>query len=110
MRHLCRSRRIIDIRYLRKRNIRAILQRNTQQFKLLYIALRWIHAEHDVKLLVALVDGTSHGTGKGSLQNTADIIHADAVSRHLLVVVSYLDLRQAGNFFYKDATHARHAF
>ena len=110
MRHLCRSRRIIDIRYLRKRNIRAILQRNTQQFKLLYIALRRIHAKHDIKFPVALVDGTSHGTGKGSLQNTADIIHADAVSRHLLVVVSYLDLRQAGYFFYKDATHARHTF
>ena len=110
MRHLCRSRRIIDIRYLRKWNIRAILQRDTQLLELLYIALRRIHAKHDIKFPITLINGTSHCSGERGFQNSANVIHADTVCSHLLVIVLHLHLRQSCHFLYKDATHARYTF
>ena len=108
MRNLSRSRFVNHISQLRKRNTLATSQRNTERLKRLEVALLRVKTQNDVKLFIAFVHSSSPSARKGGFKNAVDFVNSYPISRHAFMVVFYLNLRQSGNLFHEDSTHARH--
>ena len=108
MRNLSRSRFVNHISQLRKRNTLATSQRNTERLKRLEVALLRVKTQNDVKLFIAFVHSSSRSARKGGFKNAVDFVNSYPINRHAFMVVFYLNLRQSGNLFHEDSTHARH--